>query len=138
MAFETTELSLASLELDKLEVCVELMFYAAYADGVVDEKERQAFEKHVVQATGGQLGPALVQAVLKHIEGSVQKAGVTDRNVRVRAMAVRLGDAKLRHAALSLAVAVAKADGDLSEVERAFLVDTAAAFGLSKADVHID
>ena len=62
MGNDTTELSLASLELDKLEAVVELMFFAAYADGTIDPSERAVFEKNAVTATHGQLRPEVIRA----------------------------------------------------------------------------
>ena len=128
---DTTELSLASLELDQLEACVELMFFAAYADGAVDASERAKFEEHVVAATRGQLGPALIQTVLAHIEGEMRGA---DRGARLRAIAPRLRGAAMRRAALVLAMQVAMADGLLTEEERAFLLEAAGVFGIEEGD----
>lgn len=128
---DTTELSLASLELNQLEACVELMFFAAYADGVVDASERAKFEEHVVHATKGQLGPALVQTVLAHIEGGVLGA---DRGERLREIAPRLRGEKIRRAALVLAMQVAMADGTLTAEERAFLLEAAGVFGIEEGD----
>lgn len=41
----TTELSYASLEVNKLEAFLELMFLAAHADGEIAEAERAAFRR---------------------------------------------------------------------------------------------
>lgn len=128
MGNDVTELSLASLQLSELESCVELMFFTAYADGTVDASERAAFEQHVVRATRGQLRPELVQAVLEQIESRVK---VADRAVRVRALADRTSDVRLRHAMLRLAATVAMADGTLTDDERAFLEEVGAAFALT-------
>lgn len=127
----TTELSLAALELTKLEACVELMLFAAYADGVVDAPERALFESHVERATHGQVRPEIARSVIASIEAEVQRA---EPALRVRRIAEQLPDAKLRRAALSLAIAVATADGKLTPEERRFLEQAAAAFELSKED----
>lgn len=132
MGNDTTELSLASLELDKLEACVELMFFAAYADGTVDPAERAKFEEHALRATRGQLQASLIQAVLGYIEGTVQGA---DRTDRVLAIAERLPDERVRRAALSLAAQVAMADGEMKPEERTFLVEAARAFGIPEAEI---
>lgn len=130
---DTTQLSLASLELNELESCVELMFFTAYADGTVDASERAAFEKHVVRATRGQLRPELVQAVLEQIESRVRKA---DRAVRVQALAARMKEPRLRRAVLTLAATVAMADGKLTADERGFLEEVGVAFELSADEVE--
>jgi len=132
MSNDTTELSLASLELNELESCVELMFFTAYADGTVDATERATFEGHVVRATRGQLRPELVQAVLRQIEARVQKA---DRATRVQALAQRLTEPRLRRAVLTMAATVAVADGKVTGDERAFLYEAGAAFEIAKDDV---
>lgn len=128
---DTTELSLAALELDKLEACVELMFFAAYADGVVDASERAKFEEHVKQATNGQLGPALIAAVLKHIEGELD---VAQRPQRLRAIGDRLRLLPVKRAALVLAMRVAMADGKLTSEERQFLMEAAAVFEIDERE----
>ena len=99
MSNDTTELSLASLELDKLEAVVELMFFAAYADGTIDPSERAVFEKNAVTATHGQLRPEVIRAVLNHFEITAKKE---DRTVRLEAIAKKLPDAKVRRAVLVL------------------------------------
>ncbi|MBK8258704.1 MAG: TerB family tellurite resistance protein [Polyangiaceae bacterium] len=132
MAYETTELSLASLELPKLEACVELMFLVAYADGKIEPSEREVFRKHVEEATHGQIGAGLVQAVLRHVESFVHQ---WDRTQRIQSIAVRLSDQRVRMAALELAARVAVADGQLTADETAFLAHTGAAFELSQADI---
>lgn len=132
MGTDTTELWLASLELAKLEACVELMFWTAYADGKVDPEERAVFETHVRRATQGQIGPDLIRAVLSYIEGSVL---VADRDARLRSIAERVDEPRMRRAALSLAAAVAMADGKLTDDERALLEQAGAAFAIAPPDV---
>ncbi|MEZ4294756.1 MAG: TerB family tellurite resistance protein [Polyangiaceae bacterium] len=132
MGNDTTELSLSSMEIPRLEACVELMFFTAYADGKIDPEERAVFEEHVKRATNGQLGPELIRAVLEHFEGAVR---VADRGERVKAIAERLAEERVRRAALVLATNVATADGALTDDERAFLTQVGAAFDLAPDDV---
>lgn len=132
MGTDTTMLWLASLELPKLEACVELMFWTAYADGRVSPEERAVFAEHVRQATGGQLGPELVQAVITGVEEAMRTA---DRNARVASIASVLTEPRVRSAALSLAVSVALADRTLSRSEIVFLHQAGAAFGFSGDEV---
>lgn len=132
MSNDTTELSLASLEIATLEACVELMFLAAYADGHVDPKERAIFEAHVRKATAGQLSPDLIQAVLHQIEGTIREA---DREKALLSISERLMAMRTRRGALALAAAVAAADGELRHDERTFLERAGEAFGLAKDEV---
>lgn len=132
MANDTTELSLAALELDMLEACVELMFFAANADGSIDPAERAVFEKNALEATHGQLRPEIIRAVLAHFEGAAKTA---DRAARIQAIARRVPDPRVRRAVLALAVKVAHADGALRPEERAFLVEAGAAFEIPAAEV---
>jgi tellurite resistance protein len=127
-----TELSLASLEMDKLSACIELMFLAAYADGVVDASERDAFEKLAAEVTRGQLRAEVVRAVLSHFEG---RAVVPDRDARVRDIAARLPDPRMRRAVFSLAADIAKADGKLTAEEQSFLSEVGAAFELPQEEI---
>ncbi len=133
MGNDTTELSLASLELDKLEAVVELMFFAAYADGTIDPSERAIFEKNAVTATHGQLRPEVIRAVLNHFEITAKKE---DRAARLTAIAAKLPDAKVRHAVLALAASVAHADGSLAPEEKAFLMQAGAVFGMATEEVE--
>lgn len=133
MAIDTTELSLASLELDMLEACVELMFFTAFADGVIHPAERAVFEKNALAATHGQLRPEIVRAVLAHFEDTSKTA---DRSARVRAIAGRIPDPRVRRAVLALAVKVAHADGALGEEERAFLKQAGEAFEIPREEVE--
>lgn len=132
MVNDATELWLASLELPKLEACVELMLWAAYSDGRVDPEERALFEAHVQEATKGQLGPELIRVVVRGVEEVVRS---TRREARVPVLARTLAEPKVQRGALALAVTVAMADGVLTDDERAFLEETAAVMGLPKDDV---
>lgn len=133
MGTDTTMLWLASLELPRLEACVELMFWTAYADGHVSPEERAVFAEHVRRATGGQLGPELVLAVIRGVEEAVKTA---DRSARVASIASVLDEPRIRSAALSLAVTVALADRTLTRDELVFLNQAGAAFGMSPEDVQ--
>jgi len=129
---ETTELSLASLELVKLEACVELMLFAAYADGSMGPEERAAFEAQVEKATLGQLRPEIVRTVLGVLESTIKEA---DPDARVRRIAERITDPRLRRGVLWLAATIAMADGKLLAEERSFLERAGAAFALTKDEI---
>jgi uncharacterized tellurite resistance protein B-like protein len=115
---DTTVLSLSMLALGELEAFVELMFLAAYTDGVVTAAERAAFRGQVVKGTHGMLDGALVDQLLGQIEKDVVHA---DRELRLAAIRDRLRDGRKRRAALVHAARVTLADGVLALDEVAFL-----------------
>jgi tellurite resistance protein len=115
---EPTVLSLSMLALSELEAFVELMFLAAYTDGVVNEDERAAFRGQVIRGTHGKLDAALVDQVLAEIE---QRVTSTDAEARLAMIRDRLSDTRKRRAALVHAARVMVADGVLGLDEVAFL-----------------
>jgi uncharacterized tellurite resistance protein B-like protein len=123
---ETTVLSLASLELAELEAFVELMFLAAYSDGVVQDAERAAFRGQVVRGTHGQLDEALVDMVIAGIEARIVDV---DRYTHLYTIRARLSDPRKRRAALVHAARVVLADGVLAVDEVKFLHGAAMALG---------
>ncbi len=126
-AMEPTVLSLSSLDITELEAFVELMFLAAFADGVVTPDERAAFRGQVIEGTHGQLDAAMVDAVLAHIERALPSHG--DREAHLASIRARLGDARKRHAALVHAARVVLADGVLRLDEAEFLRRATVALG---------
>ena len=129
---EATELSLASLELNKLEALIELMFLAAYSDGVVQLEERVAFREQLQIASAGQIGPDLIDAVLDHIQVVVTREGSEGRLAKMK---TRLPEPRLRKAALAVAARVAAADGALKLDEIAFIRRAAGALELGEEAV---
>jgi uncharacterized tellurite resistance protein B-like protein len=130
---EPTVLSLASLDFAELEAFVELMFLAAYTDGVVNADERAAFRGQVMKGTYGKLDGALVEQVLAHIEAHLP-AG--DGEARFASIRERLRDRRKRHAALVHAARVVLADGVLGLDEVEFLKRAALAIGEPDEDVR--
>ncbi|MBI5533862.1 MAG: tellurite resistance TerB family protein [Deltaproteobacteria bacterium] len=124
MDSEVTALSLGDLEIPKLEAVVELMFLAAYADGIVVVEERQVFKEHLITASRGQLPEATIEAMLTHIGRSLEAEGREHRLVQIRE---RLNDPRLRRAALGVAIRVMRADNMVNPSESAFLLRAATA-----------
>ena len=121
---ETTLLSLASLELDKLEAVVELMMLAAYSDGFVHDAERAAFRSHLLAQTHRDVRPEVLERLLVIIESGLAQAAPEVRLASIRA---RLSDTRLRRQALELAARVVLADGQLAVDEKAFIARAASA-----------
>lgn len=113
---DTVGLSLASLEIGKLEACLELMFLAARADGAVNEAERAEFKAHVLEQTRGELVPELVEQLMAAIEKNIARE---PRELRLEAIRARIPDERTRKAAMRLAAQIVLADGrlDVDEVE---------------------
>jgi uncharacterized tellurite resistance protein B-like protein len=128
---ERTQLSLASLEIPRLEAVVELMFLAAYADGVVSGVERDELATQVSEGVGGVLDPATIKGMLSFIEAALEQEG---REARFESIRRRLGDPKMRLAALSTAVKILKADQVVAPSEVAWLVRAAAQLGVEVED----
>jgi uncharacterized tellurite resistance protein B-like protein len=124
---DSTELSLASLEMPKLEAFLEMMFLAAFADGDIGEAERADFGRQVMAATKGQLAPDLVDGILKSLQKSLERDG---RSKRLATIKARIPDEKTRRAALSLAAQVVLADGQVHVDEVAFLYRAAEALDI--------
>jgi tellurite resistance protein len=115
---ETTQLSLATLEVEKLEAFFELMVLAAICDGELHSSERAAFDERVVAHVGPELSAPLVRAMLATALVASARDGVEARLARVRS---RLPEQRLREAALALAAKVVRADGRVLSEESAFL-----------------
>jgi uncharacterized tellurite resistance protein B-like protein len=125
----TTELSYASLEVNKLEAFLELMFLAAHADGEVHELERAAFREQVIAETHGQLEPELIDMMLAQIEVNLVKY---PRNERLDSIRERLTEPRLRRAALQIAARIIRADGKVVPEEVTFYESAAKALGIER------
>lgn len=128
---ERTQLSLASLEIPRLEAVVELMFLAAYADGAVSDVEREELSAQVSLGVGGVLDQATVKGMLVFIEEALAQEG---REARFGIIRRRLGEPKMRLAALGTAVKILKADQVVDPREVAWLVRAAAALEVEVED----
>lgn len=130
---EGTQIALDALELPRLEAVVELAYLAAYADGVVTDAERNVFRGHVSAATKGRLSTEGVETLLSVIEVGL---AIEKREERFASIRRRLGEPRLRRAALSLAVRVLNADGVLRTSEMAFVLRAAEALELPATEAH--
>ncbi|WP_433935930.1 TerB family tellurite resistance protein [Sorangium cellulosum] len=121
---DETQLSFPHLEISKLEAMVEIMFLAAYADGSINEAERDELAGHVAAMSVGRIGADVVETLIAIIERSVREEG---RRGRFAALRARLPDVRMREAAIELAVRLVAADGVIHESEHALLVEAAEA-----------
>jgi tellurite resistance protein len=127
---ETTQISLASLEIGKLEAIIETMLLAAYADGSLNEPERAEIERHIARLTDNRLGPDSTLSMLSHIERSVRAEG---RAGRFKSIRERLPDVRMREAAIELAIRLIAVDGVIRDSEHALVVEAAQALGVPLA-----
>jgi uncharacterized membrane protein YebE (DUF533 family) len=133
MRTNDTELSIATLEVDRLEAFIQMMFLAAYADGEVSDAERARFEVEVVRASGGALAPQLVRAIVDHVGVVISDE---DRARRLDSLRGKLPEERVRRSVLALAARIVLADDKLVDAERTFLERAAVALELSSADVQ--
>ncbi len=124
---DTTELSLATLEINKLEALLELMILAAYADGEANDAERRAFREHVKAATSGRLMPEVMDAIFHHLAATRDSQAREERLASIRE---RLPDERERKAALNIASAIVRADGIVKISEKEFMMRVSEALGL--------
>jgi uncharacterized tellurite resistance protein B-like protein len=129
----TTEVSLASLEINKIEALLEMMFLAAYADGEVSAAERAAFKAQILVGTEGQLQVAMVEMIMRQVEEALVHDG---REERFAAIRQRIPEERMRRAALEIAGRILRADGELHVDEVAFLGRAAEALGLDPSVAH--
>lgn len=133
MRTNDTELSIASLEVDRLEAFIQMMFLAAYADGEVNDAERARFESEVMRASGGAIAPQLVRAIVDHVGVVISDE---DRTRRLESLRARLPEERVRRGVLALAARIVLADDKLVAAERTFLDRAATALGLTPADAQ--
>jgi uncharacterized tellurite resistance protein B-like protein len=126
----TTEIHLASLEINKIEALLEMMFLAAYADGEVSEIERSAFRSQILVGTEGQLQVAIVEMILRQVETAFEQESREDRFAAIRQ---RVPEERMRRALLEVAARIIRVDGKLHVDEVAFLGRAAEALELDPA-----
>lgn len=119
-----TVLSLDSLEIPRLEAVVELMFLAAYADESVTAEERAVVRGQVLDSTRGRLSSETIDAMLIDIEATLAQRG---REARFESIRRRLGDTKMRAAALATAATILRADAHIAASELAWMTRAAQA-----------
>lgn len=114
------------------EGLVECAFLVANADGVFDEREREAFERLVVVACGGVVSPRQIGALVDDLQAQLDEDG---EEARLRAVAAAFKRKAHAEEALRVAVVMARASEDVSDAERATIDKIAAACGLTAEDV---
>lgn len=129
MDTDTTALSLEHLELPRLQAIVELMYLAAFADGVVSPEERAVFRDHVSASTRGQLTASVIEAMLVFIENTLL---AEPRDSRLENIRARLPDERMRLAAIELIIRVVRADNVVQPSESGFLLRAAAALEIPR------
>ena len=129
----TTEVSLAALEINKIEALLEMMFLAAYADGEVSAAERAVFKSQILVGTEGQLQVVMVEMILRGVEEALAHEGREERLASIRQ---RIPDERMRRAALEIAGRILRADGAMHVDEIAFLGRAAEALGLDPSVAH--
>lgn len=131
---DSTILSLADLELPKLEAVLELMFLAAYSDGTVTPPERAVFRDHLTSSTRGALSAETIDLMIEQIGTSLLEDG---RERRLESIRKRLSDERLRMSALDIVIRVMRADDVVHPTESGFLLRAAAALEIP-ADVALE
>lgn len=114
------------------EALVEGAYLVASADGVVDESERETFERVVVAASGGVVTEAQVVALVGDLADELAEDGL---DKRVQAIGERASTRPQAEEVLRIAALLAQVSDDVSDVERNVLVKLAAACRLGPADV---
>lgn len=114
------------------ESIVEGAYLVAAADGVVDDEERQAFERVVATACGGAVAPQQIAALVSDLGDQLEEDGV-DRRVEMLAKQVTKKDHALE--VLRIAALLAQASESVGSEERAVLTKLAVGLGLAAGDV---
>ena len=127
-------MSLADLELPRLEAVLELMFLAAYADGSVTPPEREVFRAHMRAATRGTVSEETINMMIDSVGTALLEEG---RERRLESIRKRLPDMRMRLNAIDIAVQVMRADDVVHPTESGFLLRAAAALEIP-ADVALE
>jgi tellurite resistance protein len=114
------------------EAIVEGAYLVASADGVIDESERQTFEKVVAAASGGVVTEAQVNALVGDLADQLAEDGL---DARLRAIAERATKRPQGEEVLRIAALLAQVSESVSDVERAVLLKLAEACNLTPTDV---
>lgn len=114
------------------EAILEGAYLVAAADGIVDEAERDAFERVVAAACGGIIDDAQIRDLVADFADQLAEDGVDGRIA-----AIGRSVSKPSHAMelLRIAALLAQTSEDVSDVERAVLTKLAAGVGLDPSSV---
>lgn len=113
---------LQGFDASRLEAVVELMYLAAAADEEFSEEERAHFRTSVESLTDRKI--ADLDALVSKIADALATEG---RDARLAAVKARLPDAKMREAALAMAIRLMAVDGVVRTAERDLILEAAEA-----------
>lgn len=116
------------------EAIVEGAYLVASADGVIDESERQTFERVVAAASGGIVTETQVTALVGDLADELAEDGL---DARLRAVGERATKRAQAEEVLRIAALLAQVSESVSDVERDVLSKLAAACSLTQTDVDI-
>jgi uncharacterized protein (DUF697 family)/tellurite resistance protein len=109
------------MQTEQLDAILGIALFAAFADGVKDDREREEVRR-IAESLSGEAGaPDLAR----------RYQDVLMKRVTLAGLAGRLGDAGERHLAYEMAVCVCDADGRQTEAERRFLDELRGLLGLA-------
>jgi tellurite resistance protein len=119
------------------EAIVEGAYLVAHADGLFDDEERRTFERVVLAACGGMVGPREIAALVSDLDDRLREDGLDRRVAALAAIACRR-----EHAleVLRIAALLAQVSDDVSPVEREVLkkIATACKLDVAQVDVALD
>ncbi len=123
---------LQGFERDDLELVVELVTLVAYADGEIDGDELEALRKSLEAMFRSPLALLVVKTLVGSAIDEIKAAGAD-------AYATQLGkeyaEREKADEALKVAIAIARANGEVSSLERQRIVRFAEGAGLTEARV---
>ncbi len=117
-------------------IATELLALTLIADGRLATAELDALERHGIAALLGIAEDALVEAVLAHCRGLLERSENGDplRLIdieRFEALLDRVTDAHLREVVCRAMLVLSKADGEISHPEQTLLRDVITRWGMS-------
>jgi tellurite resistance protein len=114
------------------EAILEGAYLVASADGVVDDAERDAFERVVAAACGGIIDDAQIRALVADFADQLTEDGIDGRVAAIGKAVVKPSHAM---EVLRIAALLAQTSDDVSAVERDVLTKLAVAVGLDAGAV---
>jgi tellurite resistance protein len=122
-----------TLDEPKLEALIEIMFFAAYADGPLGEEERRHFAQSVQSLTDRKVTGEVFDSLIERLARSRREVGAKARIAAAREV---LGSVEACKVALSLAIGVIMSDGVIRPSESAMCLEIADALGIDRASAE--
>ncbi len=113
------------------ETIVEASFLVAYADGVFDDSEKNAFCTVVLEACRGAVTPQSLEALMADLGDQLAEDGV-DKRIAMVAQTVNRTDHQRE--VLRIAAFIAYASGGVSDVEHEVIAKLTRAFELDESE----